>query len=166
MSFLSGKIDLDDSEMKSAVARGAALALYYGRNVGAQMCVTFPQDFKKMLPYSVGYMDLAGHSVVQLFAEGTPYDELKSKKIDLPKSVSGVPGQPANSLNLSMQWPGDGPWLRMGYFGFPNKVTGMVYVDYDTQCNQFRANSQGESVYLVPIVNELLYLSPVQRGYL
>jgi hypothetical protein len=92
--------------------------------------------------------------------------ELEIKKIDLPQLVNGASGQPANSLNLSFQWPGDGPWLRMGYFEFPNNVTDSVFVDYDVECNQFRATSDGESVYLAPIVDKLQYLSPVQRGYL
>ena len=167
------KFDFHEDELKTAVARGAALALYYDTAVQAQMRVVFSKAFCNLLPYNVGYHNLAVQAPVRLFAEGTHYEELGQAEVPVvdpvsPQAANGglSPGQGGNILVLLRQWPGAKQWTPLGQFQFRLELEGKVIVEYDMERHQFRAITHGEQVWLTPHIDDRGHLSPVQRGEL
>lgn len=163
------KFDFHEDQLKTSVARGAALALFYERSVGSQLRVIFPKDFKQLLPFNCGYIDHAVGAPFKLFSEGTRYDKLTPQTIQLARSTrADDPQSRANTLALVMQWPGGGrdDWLPLGYFQFPQAVEDSVVVEFDCDKGQFKATSSVGEEWLRVAVDEELYLSPVQRGRL
>lgn len=176
VSLTSGNFDFEESQMKTAVARGAVLALFYEKSMGAQMRVSFPKEFENRLSFTVGFWSLAHRTTVRLFEEGTPYDELENapKTIDV-KELQSEPdtalsrGSRVDSLALVLQWPGSRRWQSYGSFSFsrPIEQGESVTVQYDIGHHQFKAmTSGGELVWMTFDLDESLYRSPVQRGEL
>jgi hypothetical protein len=162
----------DEEELKTAVAKGAVLALGMKETV-PDVRIDFDWSACARLPYDVGYVS-KGALVRWLYFEGQSYDEIANGP---PQQVAVLPGeleQRPHVLQLVRRWPGDEPDQRRGErgyepyltFDFAYGIDGTVTIEHDPM-QEFRAiDSSGQAGKLVSSGNEEVYLHPVERGTL
>ena len=149
------------SDLKTAVAKGAALALAMTQGA-LGITLEFDSELSRRLPYSIAWFDAATNASVTLYAEGTKYEDLSPKEFTIS---SHSHGQALRTLRLMHCWPG-GKYENFLLFNFSQDIVGKVILEYDLQSEQFVAYSEqtGERVVGYREIDPGVYQSPPQRG--
>jgi len=144
------RVSLDSKNLKSAVVRGAVLAL--GCKLGlSDVSVKLDEHVARRLPFDVCWNSIAtGPSA--LYTEGSIYEQLKETEVNVaeiqaPSSAdNGMPTEQraeAFPLHLYRIWPGDkvnptaaneiAHWEKYLTFNFESRPQGVVKIYFDDQ---------------------------------
>lgn len=153
--------ELDENDIKHAVAKGAALALAM-KESALGIRLEFDDRLSERLPFSIGWFNAATRSHVVLFEEGEEYVALQPKTIQVQPQKDGTKLQ---WIRLEHQWPG-APYEPFLLFQFSQGVEGNVTVYYDPERQQFLADCEetGERAVGRREIDPGVYLAPPQRG--
>ncbi len=158
-------ITLDSQNLKTAVAKGAAMARRVER-VPRTLGIKFNRHLSELLPFDVGYHNMITNSSEPLFNEYTPYSRLAAtpKKVRLIAS-GGINGQLGSTFVLERRFPGDDKYEQYTAHHFPHGISGELEVRYDPTTGEFqvtdlRSGQIGECKDLT----ENDQLSPAMRG--
>jgi hypothetical protein len=172
--FTDVLLEIDDNELKNAVAKGAVLALQKTTVVAGKSRVAFTTDMCECLPYDVGCKDAVIEDYNRLFAEGERYADCavvaSRKSVILPARTAGM-----RFVEIFRHWPGDKRtstdgqikdyWEKYMIFPFAADPPTSLFLRYDNDNHVFfldDASSQRHEGY--EAIPEALYYSPVQRG--
>ncbi len=165
--FFEDRLEFDRDHLKTAVAKGAVLALAT-ELAAPTVRIDFDWDLCERLPFDVGYSSLAlgGYTRV-LFREGEPYEEIARR----PETVEVLPPEEdrkADRLPLLRRWPGEDEesWSPYLEFHFPFGIEGVVTIEYDPVLEFQVHDSAGNVGELIDSGNREVYLHPVERGTL
>jgi len=165
--FFDDRLQFDRDNLKTAVAKGAVLALAT-ELAAPDVRIDFDWSLCERLPFDVGYPRLAlGGKIRLLFQEGELYEEIGKR----PETVEVLPpteDRRADRLPLLRRWPGEDEdnWSPYLEFYFRYGIEGAVTIEYDP-VQEFQArDSAGNVGELIDSGNRDVYLHPVERGTL
>ncbi len=165
--FFDERLEFDRDNLKTAVAKGAVLALAT-ELAAPDVRIDFDWSLCERLPFDVGYPRLAlGGKIRLLFQEGELYDDIAKR----PETVEVLPpaeDRRADRLPLLRRWPGEDEekWSPYLEFYFRHGIEGAVTIEYDP-VQEFQArDSAGNVGELIDSGNRDVYLHPVERGTL
>ena len=168
------------ADLKNAVAKGAALALWLEQGHGT-VRIAFDTQVEKCLPFDIAYGDLAGNSFTPMFRWQERYADLQPQKVPQAQIPTGSTG--ARQLTLFKRYPGDTATVRrseydpeptkvtLGYtelltFKFDRPISGTeLEVRFNVKEHRFEAKDVvGSWVIGREPDAEAPYLAPAQRG--
>jgi molecular chaperone DnaK (HSP70) len=153
----------DDGNRKSAVAKGAALALAAQTNIG-NLRIEFDKDLCHRLPYDIAYhhtgFDADEYRV--LFEKNQRYTEGETRALRiLPPRGQAQTFQ----ITLHNRWAGETTWSPHLLFRFPKGIQKAV-VTFRYRESAIEADDGHQTVIGEEIVPQEIYRSPVDWGTL
>ncbi len=154
-------------DLKSSVAKGAALALQLCTRAGS-MSIDFDRRLSHKLPFDITFRDNLAGGHRNLFREHQDYDELMERPLPVPQSAAADEDQKQKEVYLSRRWPGDSqphPYLR---FKFEEVIRGPLMVRYDIDQHRFVMRDDGTAgTEVVGVeIDRRDHVAPMQRGTL
>ncbi len=166
VAYLADRMTLDPSNLKHAVAKGAVMARMVER-VPRSVGVKFNRHLSELLPYDIGYHDMASNQTKTLYEEYTPYAKLADdpKKVRLVSSSSGATGL-GNTFVLERRFPGDEKYAPYASYQFRSGIQGDLLVQYDPHEGEFSASDSvsGEIGTFADLTDPREHTAAAQRG--
>jgi hypothetical protein len=181
--FFDDRFEMDDANLKYAVAKGAVLALATQKEHGG--LIEFPSDLCNRLPFDVAYFDFKARAYLVLFREHQFYTDKVEMRDGKPVVVEKglraqtVPIHPAGvnpdgspqkitTVVLHRRWPGDKDFTPYLKYSFEGGVKGSITVSFDAEATppQFVVHDGEKTPGVLLAEEEEISRSPVQRGNL
>jgi molecular chaperone DnaK (HSP70) len=184
-----GPLELDQADLKDAVAKGVVLALRSMQSA-QNVRVQFDRTLSELVPFTLAYKDMQHSQFHPILKEHERYDKLSNASPEL--DVARRPGSDTEVL-LYRHWPGDvnadaterfWPYLL---YRFREPVRGGITVRFDRESHAFVLSSGLEEAELVlELIEDVeedrlwqilaspnpqrelrkIYYAPIQRGEL
>jgi len=166
VAYLADRMTLDASNLKHAVAKGAVMARMVER-IPRSVGVKFNRHLSELLPYDIGYHDMASNQTNTLYEEYTPYAKLADdpKLVKLVASGSGASGL-GNSFVLERRFPGDEKYAAYAAFKFSAGIQGELRVQWDPLEGEFTVTDtvSGEVGVFTDLTDPRECTAAAQRG--
>lgn len=163
------RFDLDQENLKLAVASGALLGLA-AQDEGGQMLLKFESKLSEKLPFGVYYWNDELKDYREVYPVHRRYDQLGPVTVPFTAQPDQPPADdrvPNRRFRLFYRWPGeereDTRTLRI--FLFPRAIAGPLTVSFDPDTGRFQVDDQnGPGELLPPDGGTDVYRSPIERG--
>ena len=159
---VAGRLTLDEDNLKSAVAKGAAMYMMTTTTPGLQVVIETATQLSACLPFDVGYFDLSQGRHVNLYREHAEYAKLTPT--DVPVESAG--GDDKRTFFLERRFPGDDAYSQYKAFEFDRPPGKTLSVSYDNDAHEFKVTDAETGVEGVStdLTDGSLYLTPPERG--
>jgi hypothetical protein len=155
------------NDLKTAVAKGAALALG-SEKAALDIRIDFDWSMTNRLPFDVGVLRFGKGAVPRwLFFEGERIEDIAQRQEMVDVVTPGEGQGKATKVQLVRRWPGDDEPEGYLQFEFPYGVEGQVVVEFD-EAREFRVMDHltGNPGQLIGYGDTGAYVHPVERGTL
>jgi hypothetical protein len=164
--FFDDRLRFDKDNLKTAVAKGAVLALAT-ELAAPDIRIEFDWSMADELPFDVGYTQwTVGGAPNYLFFEGENYKDIAERPQTIEVLLPPEDRRRARNLQLVRRWPGETKEEEYLAFDFERGIEGPLTLEYDAQVDFKVTDSNGAQGKLIETMNQDVYLHPVERGTL